>query len=496
MTAESHVVVIGGGVAGLSAASALMRAGGGDGGPSPRVTLLEASDRLGGKVRTETIAGAPIDLGAESLLMSAPATIERLQRLGLRDRLVAPRVSASRIWSAGRLRELPPGLLGGMPDGAGPVLRSGILSPAGIARAALDLVAPASRRGPEPTVAEIVRGRLGAQVLERMVDPLIGTIYAAGCEELSARATLPHVDAAAREHRSLLLGLRAAAARRAAETKPQGQRPPAAGPPLMGLPGGLQQLVDALAGSLREAEVRLGVRAGAVMRSIDGRLLITVSEGEPLLADGVVIATPAGEAAAILGLICPAAARSLRAVTYASTVVASLRYRSDALPRAPDWAGLLVPRGERRALGALTCLSAKWEHIGARGDIWLRCSLARQQAAGAAERTDDQLIAAITGDLSDALEITGPPLDAHLTRWEQAIPIYGPGHLRRIEEVRRELAGLHALELAGAAYGGIGVPSCMQQGEEAAQRVIGALRDPAQGTPEACPLKERERGSP
>lgn len=495
MSAERHIVVVGGGVAGLSAANALLDAGGGEDGAPLRVTLLEGSDRLGGKVRTETIAGEQIDVGAESLLSSTPGTIERCERLGLRGQLLSPRLSATCVWTGGRLRALPPGILGGMPDGVGPVLRSRILSPAGIARAALDLLAPASRLHSEPTVGEIVGARFGRQVLERMVDPLLGTIYAAGCDELSARATVPHIEAAVRAHRSLLLGLRLAAAERRASAgapPPSGRTP--AGPPLVSLPGGLQQLTGALAERLREADVRLGVRAGPLMRSADGRLLLTLSDGQALAADGAVIAVPAGEAAAILGLLWPAASRSLRAVSYASTMILTLRYPASAAPSPPPWAGMLVPRGQRRLLGAVTFLSAKWEHIGASGDIWLRCSIGRDSVSQAMDMDEGSLIDQIAAELRQALGLSGRPLQAHLTRWEQSLPIHEPGHLQRIAAVRDELDALPALQLAGAAYGGIGVPSCMQQGEEAAQRVIGALRDPAPGTPAACPLPTRQRG--
>lgn len=501
MSAERHVAVIGGGIAGLSAASALLQAGREEEETAPlRVTLLEGEDRLGGKVRTERIAGEPIDVGAESLLMSAPGTIERCEQLGLREQLVAPLTGETCIWSGNRLRALPTGILGGMPDGVGPALRSGILSPAGIARASLDLVLPRRATDSERTIAEIVASRLGRQVLQRMVDPLIGTIYAAGCEELSARATVPHIEAAAQAHRSLLLGLRAAAAQRqgsaAPAPAPASQRPAAVGPPLMTLPGGLHGLVQALAGTLEEAEVRLGTRAGPLMRSPEGRYVLSASDGEPLPIDGAVIAAPANEAAAILAMLCPASSRSLRAVSYATTVIITLRYPAGAASRPPRFAGMLVPRGSRRLIGAVTILSSKWAHLGAGGEIWLRCSVGRDSVAAAMQMDDGQLIDLLATELAQVLELTGAPSHAHLTRWQQSLPIHAPGHLQRIAAVQAELDALPGIELAGAAYGGIGVPSCMKQGEEAAQRVISALRDPAQGTPEACPLPITQRGRP
>ena len=370
---ERHVAVIGGGVTGLAAAHALLRASRADGEKSLRVTVIEADTRLGGKIRTEEIAGESVDVGAESLMIRGPAAIDLCTELGLDEELVSPLQMTTCLWTRGRARELPAGVLGGMPEGVWPLLRSGILSPGGLGRAALDLVLPASGTSGDRSVADIVGGRFGREAVEQLFDPLLGTIYAAACDSLSTKAILPHFDLAAGEHRSLLRGLRAAG------------KPPTAGakkpspPGFLTLPGGLERIVARLRHSLSDADIRCGVHAGPLLRSVDGRYCLPVSDAKPLLLDGVVIATPAPEAATVLGATCPDAARRLRSIRYSSTVVVTLRCRGDALARPPAFVGLLVPRSERRLLGALTILSAKWEHLARNGELWLRASVSSRQ---------------------------------------------------------------------------------------------------------------------
>jgi len=481
---ERHVAVIGGGITGLSAAHALL---GGDraGGRRLRVTVIEADRRLGGKVRTEEIAGESVDVGAESLMVRGPAVRALCQELELDGELVAPTRTTTCLWTRGRTRELPAGVLGGMPQGVWPLLRSGIVSPAGLGRAALDLVLPASVSDGDRSVAEVMGARFGREAVEQLVDPLLGTIYATGCDSLSARAILPHVDLAAREHRSLLRGLRAAGKPGGAGGPQTASKPPAAAakgpapPSFLTLPGGLERIVARLRHSLAGEDLRCGVHAGPLLRSVDGRYRLHVSHAEPLQLDGVVIATPAPQAAAVLGAICPHAARRLRAIGYSSTVVVTLRFRGDALARPPAFVGLLVPRSERRLLGALTVLSAKWEHLAANGELWLRASVSRDAVASALQLEDGELVRRIIAELREAIGLKGAPLDAHVTRWRACLPVYAPGHQERIDAVEQALCDLPGVAVAGAAYRGVGVPQCIEQGRQAAKRVLHSLVTPS-----------------
>lgn len=465
-----HVAVIGGGITGLVAAHALLDADRARSDQtSVEVTLVEAEHRLGGKIRSEPIASERIDVGAESLMARVPAAIELCRELGLEHELVPARETASAVWTRGRLRPLPPGILGGLPDGVAPVLRSGILSPAGLARGALDLLLPRHEWQGDQAVGEIIRRRLGAQALDRLVDPLLGTIYAARSDELSARATAPQIDRLARDHRSLIRGLISA-------------KPPAGGggPLFVTLPGGLERIVAALAERVGSGRLRLGVRPGLVEPAADGRYVLSLSDGSQLQIDGAVIATPADQAAHMLSALSPLAAMHLRSIRYVSTVVVTLRLPAHALREAPRSAGVLVPAGERRLLGAITSLSTKWGHLAGHDDLWLRCSIARERVAEAMHARDGALIDGVSGDLRQMIGLSAPPLDAHVTRWERALPLYRPGHVERVEHIEREMSRLRGLELAGSAYRGIGVPQCVAQGRAAALRLLDGLRD---GTP-------------
>jgi protoporphyrinogen/coproporphyrinogen III oxidase len=529
-----HIAVIGGGITGLAAMHTLLRphprSGGhlaprSEGQPTsrsegqltlrsagqlvPRLTLVEADSRLGGKIRSEPIASQRIDVGAESLMARAPAAIELCRELGLERELIAAQQTTTAVWARGGLRELPPGILGGLPDGVGPVLRSGILSPAGLARAALDLLLPRCDWRRDEAVGEIVRRRLGSEALDRLIDPLLGTIYAADCEQLSARATAPQIDRLARAHRSLIRGLRSAES-----------PPPSSGPLFVTLPRGLERIVDRLAERISAAELRLGVRPGPLERTSDGRYALSLSDGSQLRIDGVLIATPADEAAAMLSIVSPLAAMHLRSIRYSSTVVVTLRFPASALSTPPHTAGVLVPAGERigrragervgrRArermsrpagerplLGACTSLSTKWPHLAEGGEHWLRCSVARGRNAAAMEMRDGALVDQIAAELQETIGLAGRPLDAHVTRWERSLPIYRTGHLERVEHIEGEIERLSGLELAGAAYRGIGVPQCIAQGRAAAQRLLEELGDAARRRPSASPtLAPQERRS-
>ncbi|HEY7893135.1 MAG TPA: protoporphyrinogen oxidase [Solirubrobacteraceae bacterium] len=456
---QRHVVVVGGGITGLTAARALLGAG-----TAPvRVTLVESSERLGGKIRTEQIASKAVDVGAEALLTKVPGGLELCRELGLQGELISPAEKTTYVWARGRLRELPAGILAGLPDGAMPLLRSGILSPSGVARAALDLVLPAAKAREDRSVGELVRGRLGQQALDRLVDPLLGTIYAADSDSLSVRATAPQIETLARKHRSLILASRG--------VKP----PPYSGPMFVTVAGGLQRIVDRLRDEIAPADVRLQTRATRIERAGDGRYRLELSAGETLSADGIVIAAPASEASSMLSALSPAAADELRGVRYTSTVLLTLRYPSSAARAPLHGAGFLVPQSTGWLLGACTWLSAKWTPLAAGEELWLRCSIARPAIDRASSLDDEQLTRAISDELTQAMGLLGRPLTVMVTRWHHALPVYEPGHLDRMARLEEHVSKLPGLELAGAAYRGIGVPQCIAQGKAAVVRVLSEL---------------------
>ena len=462
MSDAPHIAVVGGGITGLAAARQLRRSSAG--GVQPRVTLFESSDRLGGKIRSRVFAGATVDLGPEALFTATPEVPRLCKELGLSDELVAPLQSSTAVWTRGRLRELPTGILGGLPNGVAPIVRSGILSPIGAARAGVDLMLPKDSSEHDQSVGSLVRRRLGDQALERMIDPLLGGIYGGDPDALSLRATAPRLHTLTREHRSLILGLVAAGRR----------TPPASGPMFMTLPGGLQRLITSLRNDLGEAAVFEGEGVERITTLSSGRHLLRTSAGRELVVDAVILAVPAGAAARMLRESIPAAAAELSGISYASVVVVWLAFRASAVELRPGTTGFLVPRSERKTLSACTWASAKWPHLAVHRDrVFLRCSVGRNrpQATMLEDRT---LVADVVAELREVIGVLEDPIEAHVTRWQDALPQYNVGHLERIDRLEAALAHLPSIRLAGAAYRGLGVPQCIAQGEGAAKQIVSA----------------------
>ena len=461
------IVVVGGGIAGLAAAHRLAGAHGAPGdssSPHPLITLLEADGRLGGKIRTEDFAGRPLDVGAEALLARVPAALELCRELGLEHDLVAPATDQAYVWTD-RLRPLPPRLLAGVPDGSQALIGSGILSPAGIARAGLDLIVPARRPKGDVSIGSLVRRRLGRQVLERLIDPLLGGIHAGSCDELSAPAAAPQLVAALRSRRSLVRGLRELS---------RGSPPTPAGPTFLTLSGGLQELARTLAERMTAVECRTGVTLESLEGLPGGGSRLRLAGGETLDADYVILAVPAFAAAAILAEACPAAAAELAGIPYASVATIALSYPLEALGDRPAGSGFLAARRPGRTITACTWSSAKWPQLA--GDtMLLKCSAGHAGNRSALDLDDEQLIEAVRWDLVQAMNLKAAPLQARVFRFERALPQYTVGHLERVAGIEAELARLPAVSVCGAAYRGVGVAACVSDGQAAAERALAAL---------------------
>jgi oxygen-dependent protoporphyrinogen oxidase len=468
MSQGRQVVIVGGGIAGLAAAHRLAGAQPGADGTSsagPRITLLEADERLGGKIRTEDFAGRPLDVGAEALLARVPAGLELCHELRLEHDLVAPASDQPYVWTD-RLRPLPPRLMAGVPDGSQALIGSGILSPAGLARAGLDLIVPARRPTRDVSIGSLVRRRLGDQVLERLIDPLLGGIHAGSCDELSARAAAPQLVAALRARRSLVRGLRALSG---------GSLLTPAGPTFLTLSDGLEELVR----TLRERLTGVECRTRAALQSLEplpgGGARLTLAGEDTLSADQVILAVPAFAAAAILAQACPAAAGELEGIPYASVATIALSYPVEAFDRPLSGSGFLVARGRGRTITACTWTSAKWSHMA--GDtVLLKCSAGHAANRKALDLDDEQLVAAVRADLAQAMNLRAAPLEERVFRFERALPQYTVGHLERIARIDAALRGVPTVSLCGAAYRGVGVAACIRDGQAAADRVLAALR--------------------
>lgn len=466
---QPHVVVVGGGIAGLAAAWFLRQHPAG----APRVTVLEASPVVGGKLRVSEVAGLPVDEGAESLLIRRSEAVALTRAVGLGDDVVHPAQSGSALWSRDRLRPMPAGQLMGIPGDLRALAASGTLSLPGLARIPMDHVLPRTPVPGDVSVGEFVSARLGREVLDRLVEPVLGGVYAGHADELSLDATLPQLSGAVRVERSLLKGVQqvlGAGARGNAERAPV----------FASLRGGLGRLPAAVAAS-SGAVVRTGATVRELRRSPGGWRVVVGSARAPevLFADGVVLAVPATPASRLLADIAPVAASDLGRIEYASVALVTLAFPRSALTRPLAGTGFLVPPVEGRFVKAATYSSQKWGWLAAadRNVFVVRLSVGRHREEQDLQHTDEDLAWWAQADLETATDIRDAPLDWRVTRWGGALPQYAVGHLDRVTRIRRAVAEHQGLAVCGAAYDGVGVPACVASAEAAAARVLRDLAE-------------------
>jgi oxygen-dependent protoporphyrinogen oxidase len=463
---RKRVAVVGGGVAGLAAAVALR-----DRAPEDTdIIVYEQSGVLGGKLRTGQLAGVAVERGAESFLMAAPdggesAAVRFVRRLGLGDALVHPAAGQAALAIGGRLEPIPGGTLLGVP---GDLSKLGAIAhPA--ADADPDEGHPLLAPGQDAAVGALVRERYGDEVADRLVDPMLGGVYAGRADRLSLAATMPALALAARTEHTLAGAVRVA--QRAAVRVP--------GRPIFGtVDGGLSRLVGAAAAA-SGARISLGLPVRELARTPHGWRLLLGPVPEPRVddVDAVILAVPAKAAARMLAGLDLSAAAEVEVLDYASVALVAM-----ALPPGtplPDLSGFLVPPTEGTLVKAATFVTRKWAHLRAEGGpVIVRASIGR---AGEEERLqyDDAVLAARAhAELGALIGDELPPAAASwVQRWGGGLPQYPPGHVDRVATVRAALAGLPGLALAGAAYDGVGIPACVASGESAAESVLKHLED-------------------
>ena len=467
-------MVIGGGIAGLAAAWELAR-----GEPACGVTLIEGADRLGGKIVTGPFAGIELDVGPDAFLARVPAAAELAREAGLGDELVAPGTGHAWLWTRGRLRRLPTGLVLGIPVDIVALARSRALGPAAAPRAALDLVLPGPPVGPDDDVAvgALVGRRMGRAVADELVDPLLGGINGSHADHLSLAVAAPQVLAAARRHASLIRGLRAGGTRGTATGAIAGPGP---APVFLTVRGGLARLV----GALRDGLVAAGatILTGDAVTALERRAPgwdARLASGRVICGDGVVVACPPAAAAALLRAVSPAGAAELAGIAMASVALVSLAYPAGGQP-AWEGSGFLVPRREGRLVTAASWVGQKWPHLHVPGRLIVRASAGRVDDTRIAGLDDDELVRAVHRDLAAAMGLRGEPVETRVDRWPDSFPQYEVGHLGRVERLERRLAqDAPTVALAGAALRGVGLATCIAGGRDAAARVRSVVTTPS-----------------
>ncbi|MGZ8578149.1 MAG: protoporphyrinogen oxidase [Actinomycetota bacterium] len=458
-----RVVVVGGGVAGLATAYRVSR-----GTDAPEVLVLETDDAPGGKVRSAIVGGIELEAGPDSLLARKPWAVELCRELGLGDDLVAPAPAATHVYTDKGLLRFPTGPFGISTDPV-EMLRWPGMSYAGKVRAGGDLVLPRRREEGDESLGALLRRRIGDEATETLVAPLLGGLFAGDIDRLSVLATFPELAAWEREHGSLVRGARRQAKAAAAH------RAPGAGPPPMflRLRGGLRRMTDALGAALGPEHLHLGTAATEVAR--DGAGYVVRTDDDEMAADAVVFATPAYVTADVARTLAPEAVEDLEGIPYVSTAVVLMVYPEGTGDRLPQSSGFVAPRG-RLAVTAATLVSRKWPDPAFGDRAVVRCFIGAWGMETSLGAADDELIRRVAGQLADVFDMPPEPEAAEVVRWPRAMPQYEVGHLERVAGIEAALpAGAFVV---GQAYRGAGIPDCVRQANEVADRVLAHVLTP------------------
>jgi oxygen-dependent protoporphyrinogen oxidase len=443
---RADVVVVGGGVAGLTAARALLRRG-------LSCVLLEASDRWGGVVHTDRESGFVFDAGPDSMLAQKPEGIALCRELGLHERLVPTNLQQRRVYvlRGGRLHAMPDGMVLGVPTRLWPLAASGLFSPAGKLRMALEPFVRARRDGTDESIASFVTRRLGREALERLGEPLLGGIHAGDPARLSVRAAFPRLVEMEQRHGSLLRGMRAAARH-------------SGGTAFVSLAGGMGEMVDALVAQIPEGSRRLGVSA-TVAR--DGAGFAVEAGDTTWRTRALLAAVPAHRAATLLSAIAPDAAGALGGIAFASTATVMMGFRRLDVAHPLDGYGLVVPRSEGRRTLACSFVSTKLPGRAPDGHVLLRGFVGGIHAPQVLDRDDATLVQHVYDEMTPVLGLRGNPVFTRVFRWPNATPQMEVGHADRVTAIETALARVPGLYLTSGGFRGAGLPDVIAD----AQRV-------------------------
>ncbi|MCX8012070.1 MAG: protoporphyrinogen oxidase [Desulfobacterota bacterium] len=469
MTAtRKTVAIIGGGITGLSAAYFLQKQITKGNKPIDLI-LIEKENRLGGSIITLEKNGYIIEGGPDCFLAEKPETIRLCQQLGIEDQLMATNKEVKKIFILlnGKLRELPDGFMLLAPTSFSSFIKNPLITPLGKLRMAMDLILPAKKSAEEESLAQFVTRRLGKEVLEKIVEPLVAGIHAAEPEMMSAKSTFPRLLDIEKNYRSLIIGL----SKRKKFFAPQ--EPTSFATMFMTLRKGLSTLINTLASSLPSEIIRTGNQVIEVKKnSCSYHINLLLEKGESLTTDAVLLATPAFVSAKLIKPIAPQLASELSSINYTSTATISVGYPKKDFPYSLNGFGFVVPQVENRKIMACTWSSVKFAHRAPKDSVLIRCFVGGVKNEELVYLKENDLIAIASQELRELMKITAEPLLTEVFRWPKAMPQYNVGHEEKIKRIENLLLSYPGIFLAGSAYQGIGISDCIRSGEKAAQAVL------------------------
>lgn len=454
-----RVAIIGGGIAGLSAAFYLERAR--RAGANIGWTLFEKSDRLGGVIKTHLRDGFVLEAGPDSFLTMKPDGAQFCRDLGIGDQLINSNDAERKtyILVKGRLVPIPDGLEFMVPTRILPMAATPLFSFSTKLRMANEIFSSPGKNGDE-SVADFVRRHFGQEMVDRVAEPLLAGVYGGNADSMSVRAVLPRFAEMERESGSLVrASLKARKARAKSAAPPQ--------PLFTSLRMGVQQMVDAAVAALPESSLRLQ-QEGVTLRPVSDDWQID-SAGASEKFQAVVMAVPASASPVLLRQVHPGLMEGLGKIQYTSSAAIAMAFNTATLPPGH---GFLVPRTEGRKMLACTFVHKKFNHRAPDGQILLRCFISSSRVPDLNSLTDESLIQSCRSELKEILGLTGEPLFAEVFRWNPALPQYEVGHLERVARMKAIIDDMQGFYLAGNSFDGIGIPDCIRSGRMAAEKIL------------------------
>ncbi|WP_199426281.1 protoporphyrinogen oxidase [Thermaerobacillus caldiproteolyticus] len=457
------VVIIGGGITGIAAAYYLQKAIKEQQLPM-ECKLVEATHRLGGKVQTVIRDGFVIERGPDSFLARKLSASRLVHEVGLQDEIVHNATGKSYILLKGNLYPIPGGAVMGIPTKIAPFVTTGLFSPFGKLRAAFDFILPPTKAEGDLSLGQFFRRRLGNEVVENLIEPLLSGIYAGDIDQLSLMATFPQFFHVEQKYGSLVLGTKRTTPKAEKQRKGAFQT----------LKTGLQSLVDEVEKRLEPGSVIKGVRVETVERQ-GTKYRLWLSNGDVWTADSVIVATPHQTVPTMFSdypFFAP-----FKSVPSTSVATVALAFSESAIEQDIDGTGFVVSRRSDYTITACTWTHKKWPHTAPKGKALLRCYVGRPGDEAIVEQSDDEIVNVVMDDLNKIMRIAGRPEFSIVSRWKEAMPQYTVGHKERLEKVKANMTeALPGVFLAGSSYEGLGLPDCIDQGEEAVKKVLDYLR--------------------
>ncbi len=467
-----RIAIIGAGVSGLAAATAIQRAQ--DAGVEVEFALFERSERLGGVMVTEHIDDCLIEAGPDSFLSEKTYGADFCKTFGLGDQIIGSNDSERKTYIVvnNRLIAMPDGLMFMVPTKILPTVTTSLFTWGTKIKMGMEFFSKPPLTNGDETVGDMVRRHYGQEVVERLADPLLSGVYGGDADSLSVQAVLPRFADMEKKCGSLSRGMLVARKKMAEMVKKAGPNYKPR-PLFSSLKNGMQQLVDAVAGYLPTKRIHLGASVDTVGKNASG-WTVTVN-GSQQHFDGLIIATPAHAAGKLLNNIDPALAADLSSVSYSSSVTVAATYNRTDLAHMPPGFGFLVPKTEGRRVRALTFVHNKFPHRAPADKGIIRVFLGGLSDQGVLSLSDEEILATVRRELGEIIKLDAQPRVERVYRWNKAMAQYGLGHLDRVKRIQQAVAPLQGLALAGNAFQGIGVPDCIASGLNAANSVLDKL---------------------